>query len=84
METKTGEIIFCVIYSMSDPDLTGLKKKMSDIEYCAATQTEGASVRDAKNWELIELDQITTPLVLGSVPFFYIFKQSFKFLDYLQ
>ena len=37
METKTGEIISFVIYSMSDPDLTGLKKKMSDIEYCAAT-----------------------------------------------
>ena len=27
METKTGEIISFVIYSMSDPDLTEIKKK---------------------------------------------------------
>ena len=36
MDTKTGEIINFVIYSMSEPDLTEQKRKMSDLEYCPA------------------------------------------------
>ena len=40
---------YFVIYFMLDPDVTELKKKMSDLEYCPARERKDALVKDTKN-----------------------------------